>query len=213
MNSKPYFDEIAQQWDTLRQSFFSDNVRTKAFAVAGLTNNADNTALSAADLGAGTSFITEGLVNQGVRVIAVDQSEEMLRAMQRKFGTSDRVDYRQGNADRLPVDAASVDYAFANMYLHHVESPADAIGEMARILKHGGRLVITDLDEHHFEFLRTEQHDRWMGFKREDVQAWFEQAGLRDVAVDCVGENCCASSACGCQQASVSIFVASGQKV
>ena len=217
MDSKPYFDEIAQQWDTMRQRFFSDNVRTKAFAVAGLTNSADNTTLSAADpsaadLGAGTGFITEGLINQGVRVIAVDQSEEMLRAMQRKFGASDRVDYRQGNADRLPVDEASVDYAFANMYLHHVASPADAIREMARILKHGGRLVITDLDEHHFEFLRTEQHDRWMGFKREDVQAWFEQAGLHDVAVDCVGENCCASSACGCQQASVSIFVASGLK-
>jgi ubiquinone/menaquinone biosynthesis C-methylase UbiE len=56
------------------------------------------------------------------------------------------------------------------MLLHHVENPKVAIKEMVRILKPGGMIVITDLDEHKFEFLKTEQHDRWMGFKREDVQ-------------------------------------------
>jgi SAM-dependent methyltransferase len=100
-----------------------------------------------------------------------------------------------------------VDYAFANMYLYHVESPADAIKEMARILKPGGKLVITDLDEHKFEFLRTEQYDRWMGFKRSDVSRWFTEAGLKNVRVDCVSENCCAQSECGSEQASVSPFL------
>jgi len=101
---------------------------------------------------------------------------------------------------------------FANMYLHHVENPPVAIKEMARILKLGGMLVVTDLDEHNFEFLKTEQHDRWMGFKREDVNCWFVEAGLKEAMVDCVGENCCAQSSCGGDYASVSIFVASGKK-
>jgi ubiquinone/menaquinone biosynthesis C-methylase UbiE len=64
-----------------------------------------------------------------------------------------------------------VDYVFANMYLHHVEQPVAAIREMARILKARGKLV--DLDEHNFESLRTEQHDRWPGFYREEVRQWF----------------------------------------
>jgi ubiquinone/menaquinone biosynthesis C-methylase UbiE len=98
------------------------------------------------------------------------------------------------------------------MYLHHVASPPQAIKEMVRLLKPGGKLVITDLDAHNFEFLRTEQHDRWLGFRREDVRRWFTAAGLKNVVVDCVGENCCAQSSCGCQSASVSIFVASGEK-
>jgi len=51
-----------------------------------------------------------------------------------------------------------------------------------------------------------------MGFKREDIKCWFIEAGLKDVVVDCVGENCCASSSCGNEYASVSIFVASGKK-
>jgi ubiquinone/menaquinone biosynthesis C-methylase UbiE len=37
--------------------------------------------------------------------------------------------------------------------------------ELVRILKPGGILVISDMDEHNFGFLETEHNDRWMGFK------------------------------------------------
>jgi ubiquinone/menaquinone biosynthesis C-methylase UbiE len=83
---------------------------------------------------------------------------------------------------------------------------------MARILKPGGKLVITDLDRHDFDFLRTEHCDRWMGFDWPDVARWFAEAGLADVEIDCVGENCCAASQCGCGAAAVSIFVALGTR-
>jgi len=121
------------------------------------------------------------------------------------------VDFRIGEAERLPVENESVDYVFANMLLHHVEHPPDAIKEMARVLKKGGTLVITDLDEHEFEFLKEEQRDRWMGFKREDIERWFLEAGFRKTKVECANENCCAQSSCG-ESARVSIFVASTRK-
>jgi len=207
MSSKQYFDQIAGQWDVMREGFFSDAVRRKAIAVAGV-----RAGQVAADIGAGSGFITEGLVQEGVRVIAVDQSEAMLDEMQRKLSSSDGIEYRVGQGDALPIDDEAVDCVFANMYLHHVESPERAIREMARILRPGGRLVITDLDEHAFQFLRTEQQDRWLGFKREHVEGWLVGAGLDGVAVDCVGEDCCARSEGGPESARVSIFVAYGEK-
>jgi ubiquinone/menaquinone biosynthesis C-methylase UbiE len=207
MGSNQYFDDVARQWDTLRKGFFSENVRTKALMTANV-----QAGKLAADLGAGTGFITEGLAQKGINVIAVDQSAEMLATMQWKFAEMRGIEYQQGTSEDLPIEDHTVDYAFANMYLHHVESPAEAIKEMTRILKPGGKLVITDLDEHQFEFLRTEQHDRWMGFKRSDVSQWFTDAGLHNVRVDCVGENCCAQSECGSEQATVSIFVAVGER-
>lgn len=207
MSSKVYFDEIAQQWDSMQQSFFSETVREKALAVAGV-----QAGQLAADIGAGSGFITAGLLRRGLRVIAVDQSEAMLAEMGRKFAAMGQVDYRPGQAETLPLAAGEVDYAFANMYLHHVESPGEAIKEMVRTLKPGGKLVITDLDEHSFEFLAQEQHDRWLGFKRLEIRDWFIAAGLKNVAVVDSEEKCCSSSCCSGEKASISIFVASGEK-
>ena len=207
MSSKQYFGEVACQWDEMRESFFSEAVREKAISLAGAESGE-----LAADIGAGTGFITEGLMQKGLRVIAVDQSEAMLKEMGTKFQGVDTIDYRLGEAENLPIEDKVVDYVFANMYLHHVENPPVAIKEMARTLKLDGMLVITDLDEHNFDFLKREHHDRWMGFKREDVQRWFIAAGLKEAMVDCVGEDCCAPSSCGDKYASVSIFLASGKK-
>ncbi|HEY82387.1 MAG TPA: methyltransferase domain-containing protein [Dehalococcoidia bacterium] len=207
MSSRQYFDAVAREWDKMRQAFYSQAVREKAIAVAEVKPGK-----LAADIGAGTGFITEGLVQRGLWVIAVDQSEAMLGEMKHKFQDIDTVDYRLGEAENLPIEDEAAHYVFANMCLHHVENPPVAIKEMVRILKPGGRLVVTDLDEHNFEFLKAEHRDRWLGFQREEVKRWFIEAGLKGVKVECVGESCCSESSCGDEYASVSIFVASGEK-
>src|SRR5574341_663361 len=128
MTSKPYFDKVAGQWDAMRQSFFSEAVREKAYAVAGVEPGR-----VAADIGAGTGFVTEGLLELGLRVIAIDQSASMLEILRSKFKETPSLECWVGEADRLPLEEGAVDYVFANMYLHHVESPPAAIREMARI--------------------------------------------------------------------------------
>jgi ubiquinone/menaquinone biosynthesis C-methylase UbiE len=207
MGSKEYFDEVANNWDKMRSEFFSEGLREKALKIAEVIKGK-----VAADIGAGTGFVTEGLLSNGLQVIAVDESEEMLQVMKSKFGDLSNVDFRIGESENLPVEDEGVDYTFANMFLHHVGSPVRAIKEMTRILKPGGKLVITDLDEHNYEFLKTEQNDRWMGFRREDISAWFSEAGLKGVKVECANENCCSTSNCGCTEAKVSIFIAQGKK-
>lgn len=179
--SRKYFESVASKWDEMRRSFYSEEVREGAYKEAGILPGR-----VAADIGCGTGFITEGLLKKGLKVIAVDQSPAMLAQLVSVM-SSPSLDARQGEAESLPIDDGSVDYAFANMFLHHVESPPVAIGEMARIIRPGGVLVITDMDEHDFDFLLTEQHDRWAGFARSDVREWFLDAGLQEVEVGPVG--------------------------
>lgn len=207
MSSKAYFDKVADQWDKMREEFFPKDVQAKALAAAGVKAGE-----TAADIGAGSGFVSEALLREGLHVISVDQSEVMLDVMRRKFSTAGSIDYRAGEASSLPIADEVVDHTFANMYLHHVESPTIAIKEMARILKPGGKLIITDMDIHEYEFLTIEHHDRWMGFEREDIQRWFGEAGLQNVTVDCLDETCCADSSSGTERAVISIFIAQGEK-
>jgi C_GCAxxG_C_C family probable redox protein len=207
-NSKGYFDDVAVKWNDLRENFFSENVRQKAYSYTNLTKDT-----IVADIGAGSGFMTEGLVGKGLSVIAVDQSELMLQEMHKRLkDTGLKIYYRVGEAHQLPIERDSVDYVFANMYLHHVNNPLESILEMQRILKNGGKLIITDLDEHTYEFLRIEQYDRWMGFKRADIKEWFSKAEFKNIIVDCIGENCCSTSHSTEQKAKISIFVAVGEK-
>jgi SAM-dependent methyltransferase len=155
--------------------------------------------------------LAEGLMHKGLRVIAVDRSKAMIEVMRRKFPNAP-IDYCLGDAEGLPIEDGGVDYSFANMLLHHVERPWAAIGEMARILRPGGALVVADLDEHDFGFLKIEHKDLWMGFRRGEVERWLLEAGLEGVSIRCAGENCCAKSSSGGERASIRIFIASGKK-
>jgi ubiquinone/menaquinone biosynthesis C-methylase UbiE len=207
MKSKEYFDGISNEWDELRQSFFSDNVRQKMCEAAQVKEG-----LTAVDIGAGTGFVTQELLNRKLRVIAIDQSKEMLNVLEQKFGSGGAVTCIQADAYALPLESESVDYVMANMFLHHVENPGRAILEMTRILKPGGKLVIADLDRHDYEFLRKEQHDVWLGFERSDIREWFAKANLSNIKIEGLNEQCCCDSCESFSSAAINIFIASAEK-
>ena len=203
--TREYFDGISGQWEEMRRAFFGDGVRRAAVAAEGV-----GPGFVVADVGTGTGFIAEAALDAGARVIGIDNSSGMLSEVEQRFAGRP-FETRRGEAGVLPLADGEVDAVLANMFLHHAPDPPAAIHEMARALKPGGTLVITDADTHEHEWLRTEQHDRWLGFARTDVSRWFRDAGLTDVTVGDTQEICSPTSSCGVK-AAITIFLARGRK-
>ncbi|MGC1374992.1 MAG: arsenite methyltransferase [Anaerolineales bacterium] len=206
--SAPYFEKVADQWDSLRSGYFTEAVREAAIAKAYLRPE-----MTVADVGAGTGFMSAGLAPLVSHVHVLDGSAPMLEVARKNLAQFANLEFQAADGLSLPLPDASLDAAFANMYLHHCPKPLAAIREMLRTLRPGGRLVITDMDTHTHAWLKTEMADVWMGFERAQIRKWFEQAGLVNVIVDCTGQTCQA----GChsdegQRADISIFVATGTK-
>jgi ubiquinone/menaquinone biosynthesis C-methylase UbiE len=166
-----------------------------------------------ADVGAGTGFIAAGLASQVQKVYVLDGSEAMLAQARDNLAGHANVVFHVSDGSVLPLPDRSVDAAFANMYLHHCTDPAAAIREIVRILRPGGRLIITDMDQHDHAWMRAEMADEWLGFERGQVKAWLRDAGLVNVIVECSDVSCCATSdSAGADRAEISVFVAVGTR-
>lgn len=206
--SNTYFKEVATQWDELRKGFFPDSLREEVVSKAYLLPE-----MIVADIGAGSGFLSSLLTEKVSLVNLVDASEEMLTQAKKNLSSFSNAQFHLAEGREIPLPENSQDAVFANMYLHHAPDPLATIKEMTRILKPGGRLIISDLDLHNHTWMREEMADEWLGFDRSQILEWFQQAGLVNIYIACSGSNCCGKSQVDDSlTAEISTFIAVGTK-
>ena len=72
-DSREYFEDVASDWDEIRKGYFRDDLAGKALAAAGVEPGR-----LAADIGAGSGFLTEALLEAGLRVVGATLMFEIL---------------------------------------------------------------------------------------------------------------------------------------
>ena len=91
------------------------------------------------DIGCGTGNYTNAFRKEGYRFVGIDPSVAMLEAARTK---NQEVEWKVGSAEETGLEDASVDGIVASLTLHHWKDLKEGFGEMYRILKSSGRMVI-----------------------------------------------------------------------
>ena len=100
------------------------------------------------DVAAGTQLVSRELAaRRNVRVVALDQSEPMLRAggePNRLAQLDDRITPVLARAERLPFEDDAFDAVTFTYLLRYVEDPAGTVRELARALRPGGSIAMLE---------------------------------------------------------------------
>lgn len=101
---------------------------------------------TALDVACGPGTVVAAFSRRLHRCIGLDATEAMLeeaRALSDQQKLTN-VEWQLGDAYRLPFPEASFDIVTSRFAFHHLQNPGDALGEMIRVCKPGGRILLCD---------------------------------------------------------------------
>lgn len=100
------------------------------------------------DVATGTGMVAFALAEAGCTVVGLDQSPQMLAMARAKLehtpALADRLTFVSGEAERLPFEDASFDALSFTYLLRYVDDRLATMGELARVVKPGGRIAMVE---------------------------------------------------------------------
>jgi len=174
--SREFFESAGAEWDRLRNELFGG---AGWRALPGLLDES----LVVGDLGCGTGHVASLLAPWVARIVAVDASGTMLGQARQRLRAAENVDFRPGELEALPIADGELDAAILSLVLHYAADPARVLGEAARVLGPGGRLLLVDILPHGRVEYRQQMGHVWLGFSEEQIRGWLEAAGFTAVRI------------------------------
>lgn len=181
---------IKKYWNWRSSSFGYDADKSVAIArqwqrvVNGLV--ADVAGKRALDIGTGTGQLAIYLARAGFGVTAIDISEKMIaHAGQYAASHNLDIDFQIGDAESLNLADSSFDVVVARNLLWTLPRPHQALREWRRVMKPGGRLIISDglwlntTWKRLHRLLIKAVTDCWRGRKSTALRFFWTYAGLQ----------------------------------
>lgn len=136
------FDEVAPGYDRTNTVLSLGN--DQLWRVATTRAVAPRAGQRILDLAAGTGASSVSLARSGATVVAADFSPGMIAEGRRRHSGIPNLSFVEADATALPFADAEFDAVTMSFGLRNVNEPKKALGELLRVTKPGGRLVVCE---------------------------------------------------------------------
>ena len=136
------FDQVAARYDLTNTTLSLGNDRL--WRVATRRAVAPRSGERVLDLAAGTGASSLALARSGAEVVAADFSPGMIAEGRRRHGSVPGLTFVEADATALPFEDDEFDAVTMSFGLRNVDEPRQALAELLRVTKPGGRLAICE---------------------------------------------------------------------
>ncbi len=130
------------------------------------------------DIASGDGVLAELLAPHAHRYVCVDTSARVVAAAGERLRKLKNVEVREGDMHALPFADASFDLVVLMHALTYSTRPAQAVAEAARVLRPGGRLLLSSLARHEHRVAVEAYGHVNLGFGGKELRKFAEKAGL-----------------------------------
>ena len=174
--ARVFYRYLSTVYDTINPFVWNEAMRDEAIEWFGVES--DDTVL---DVGCGTGFATEGLLEHTDDVFGLDQSAHQLEKAFGKFGTRGRVRFTRGDAERLPFAADSFDAYWSSGSIEYWPNPVAALEEARRVTKPGGPVLVVGPDYPNSTVFRKLADAIMLFYDEAEADRMFAEAGFETV--------------------------------
>ena len=171
-----FYKYLSQVYDRVNPFIWNEEMREEAIGM--LDIDEDDRVL---DVGCGTGFATEGLLERTENVHGLDQSVHQMEKAWAKLGKHDPVQFARGDAERLPYQTDSFDVLWSSGSIEYWPNPVMALREFRRVVKPGGQVLIVGPNNPKSTIGQKVADAIMLFYDAEEADRMFSRAGYEEI--------------------------------
>ncbi len=170
-----FYRYLSRVYDRINPFIWNEQMRDDAIGM--LDIQPDDTVL---DVGCGTGFATEGLLEKAEHVHGLDQSPHQLAQAFEKLGKRGPVQFYLGDAERLPFGDDQFDVVWSSGSIEYWPNPVQALEELRRVGKPGGQVLVVGPDYPNSTIFQKAADAIMLFYDEAEADRMFREAGFEE---------------------------------
>ncbi|MFT4921349.1 MAG: ubiquinone/menaquinone biosynthesis C-methylase UbiE [Haloarculaceae archaeon] len=170
--ARVFYKYLSTVYDRINPFIWNEEMRDEAVEM--LDIEAGDRVL---DVGCGTGFATERLLEETDHVHGLDQSAHQLEQAYGKFGKRGPVRFCRGDAERLPFADDAFDVVWSSGSIEYWPNPVEALRELRRVAKPGQQVLVVGPDYPNRTVFQKLADAIMLFYDEEEADRMFTEAG------------------------------------